>query len=125
MGDGRNATVLLGEAPGRFGFVSPKSDAIGWFDSMLVSATSSRSSEIYAFINFCLSTRSGALFSLPTRYHSAAKDVGRYLGEDYQKRRVRAFGPNDEALGNIWWQAPEADWYRAMRDEYVARWGFG
>ena len=94
MGDGRNAAGLLGEAVGRFGFVSSKSGAIGWFDSMLVSATSSRSSEIHAFIDFCLSGRAGALFSLPTRYHSAAKDVGRYLGEHYQKRRVRASGPS-------------------------------
>ncbi len=125
IADERSAADLLGEAPGRFRFVSPRSGALGWFDSMLVSATSSRSSEIYAFINFCVSAKAGAMYTLSTRFHSAAKGAGRYLGTAYRERREQAFGPNDEALGNIWWQAPEADWYRAMRDEYVARWGFG
>ncbi len=119
------AIELWDRTRGRLKFVAPKEGAMAWLDTISVSARSTKTDEIYAFINFCLSAEGGAMHSRATGYNSVARGAKDKLGDAYRVRFANAYGEAGEAIENFWWQALEPEWYVELRDEYVRRWGFG
>lgn len=108
---------------GRLKFVAPKDGALAWMDTISISARATNTDAIYAFLNFCLSPEGGAMHTRATGYNSAAVGAKNLLGAKYRERYASAYGRKGEAIENFWWQRLEPEWYVALRDEYVARWG--
>lgn len=110
------------ETGGKIKYVSPKEGALTWMDGLCIPAGAVNVDQAYELINFLTSAQGGGMHAVHSGYNSAALGAEAALDADAQERFKQIYGPNGEAIANLWWWKPEAGWFSKLRSEYITRW---
>ena len=110
------------ETDGKIKYVSPKEGALTWMDGLCIPSGAANVDQAYELINFLTSAQGGGMHAAHSGYNSAALGAEAALDEAAQERFKLIYGPNGEAIANLWWWKPEAGWFSKLRSEYITRW---
>lgn len=110
------------ETDGRIKYVAPQEGALTWLDTCCLPSGAKNVEQAYTFINWVTSAEGGGMHAAHSGYNSAAIGAEAYLDKAAQERFKFIFGPNGEAIANLWWWKPEAGWFGKLRGEYITRW---
>ncbi len=116
------AVNMWKETDGRIKYVAPREGALTWLDTCCLPSGARNVEQAYAFINWATSAEGGGMHAAHSGYNSAAIGAEAYLDKAAQERFKFIFGPNGEAIANLWWWKPEAGWFGKLRGEYITRW---
>lgn len=110
------------ETEGGIRYVAPKEGALAWMDGMCIPTGATNIDQAYEFINFATSSKGGGMHAAHSGYNSVANGAEAYLDEAAQSRFQEIYGPNGEAIANLWWWKPESGWFGQLRADYITRW---
>ena len=110
------------ESDGRIKYVAPQEGALTWLDTMCLTSGAQNVDQAYELVNWLISAEGGGMHSAHSGYNSAAIGAENALDADAQDRFKFIYGPNGEAIANLWWWKPEAGWFGKLRGEYITRW---
>lgn len=116
------AVNMWKETDGRIKYVAPQEGALTWLDTCCLPSGAKNVEQAYTFINWVTSAEGGGMHAAHSGYNSAAIGAEAYLDKAAQDRFKFIFGPNGEAIANLWWWKPEAGWFGKLRGEYITRW---
>ena len=116
------AVNMWKETDGRIKYVAPQEGALTWLDTCCLPSGAKNVEQAYTFINWVTSSEGGGMHAAHSGYNSAAIGAEAYLDKAAQERFKFIFGPNGEAIANLWWWKPEAGWFGKLRGEYITRW---
>ncbi|MFC3613628.1 extracellular solute-binding protein [Lutimaribacter marinistellae] len=110
------------ETDGKIRYVSPKEGALTWMDGLCIPSGAVNVDQAYELINFLTSAQGGGMHAVHSGYNSSAIGAEAALDAAAQERFKMIYGPNGEAIANLWWWKPEAGWFSKLRSEYITRW---
>lgn len=116
------AVGMWRETNGRIKYVAPKEGALTWLDTMCLTSGAKNLEQAYELVNWLASAEGGGMHSAHSGYNSAAIGAEKALDASAQDRFKSIYGPNGEAIANLWWWKPEAGWFGKLRGEYITRW---
>jgi len=116
------AISMWKETGGKIRYVAPKEGALTWLDTCCIPSGAENVDQAYEFINFITSAKGGGMHAAHSGYNSAAIGAEAALDAEAQDRFKAIYGPNGEAIANLWWWKPETGWFGQLRSEYITRW---
>lgn len=116
------AISMWKETDGKIKYVAPKEGALTWMDGLCIPSGAANVDQAYELINFLTSAQGGGMHAAHSGYNSVALGAEAALDAAAQERFKLIYGPNGEAIANLWWWKPEAGWFSKLRSEYITRW---
>ncbi len=109
------------ETDGKIKYVAPNEGALTWLDTMCIPAGAKNIDQTYELINWLASEEGGGMHTAHSGYNSAAIGAEKYLDDQAQERFKFMYGPNGEAISQLYWWKPEPGWFQQLRAEYITR----
>lgn len=109
------------ESGGKIKYVAPNEGALTWLDTMCIPAGAKNVDQAYALLNWLASEEGGGMHTAHSGYNSAAIGAESYLDAEAQERFKFMYGPNGEAISQLYWWKPEPGWFQQLRAEYITR----
>jgi len=100
-----------------YNYLAPKEGALGWIDTIAITAGAVNVEQAYAFINWSFLPENGGLASDNTTYNSVVKGFDAYVAESFKKNFADAY-PGD-AIEKLWMQGIEPTWFLEKRQALV------
>ncbi len=100
-----------------FNYLAPKEGALGWIDTIALTAGAENLDQAYEFINWSLIAENGGLASDNTTYNSVVQGFDAYVSESFKKNFADAY-PGD-AIDRLWMQGIEPTWFLEKRQGMV------
>jgi spermidine/putrescine transport system substrate-binding protein len=101
------------------GYIAPKEGALAWMEGLCIPSQAANIDEAYAFINWMVSPKAGAMYANHTSINSTAVGADALLSEENKAFFAAAY-PGD-ALDKLWWWPIQESWFVAKRNEYQDR----
>lgn len=115
------AVNMWKETDGRIKYVAPTDGALTWLDTMCMPSGAANIDQAYELINWLTSAEGGGMHASHAGYNSAAIGAEAALDEAAQERFKFMYGPNGEAISQLYWWKPEPGWFQKLRAEYITR----
>lgn len=109
------------ETEGRIKYVAPNEGALTWLDTMCIPSGAENVDQAYELINWLTSEKGGGMHTSHSGYNSAAIGAEKALDDEAQDRFKFMYGPNGEAIAQLYWWKPEPGWFQDLRAEYITR----
>lgn len=100
-----------------YNYLAPAEGALGWIDTIAITAGAANIEQAYAFINWAFMPENGGLASENTTYNSVVQGFDAYVSESFKKNFADAY-PGD-AVANLWMQGIELPWFLEKRQALV------
>ncbi len=100
-----------------YNYLAPKEGALGWIDTIAMTAGAENVEQAYAFINWSFTAENGGLASDNTTYNSVVQGFDAYVAESFKKNFAEAY-PGD-AIAKLWMQGIEPTWFLEKRQGLV------
>ena len=100
-----------------YNYLAPKEGALGWVDTIVITAGAANLEQAYAFINWSFLAENGGLASENTTYNSVVQGFDAYVSESFKKNFADAY-PGD-AIDKLWMQGIEPTWFLEKRQGLV------
>ncbi len=100
-----------------YNYLAPVEGALGWMDSIAITAAAENLEQAYAFINFAFQPEIGGIVSDNTGYNSVVQGFDAHVAETYKKNFADAY-PGD-AVSRVWQQGLELPWFLEKRQALV------
>ena len=107
---------MMAETEGKIQYLMPKEGGLTWLDTMGIPSGAENVEGAYAFINYMLDPKIGAMFANQSGYNSAAVGAEKGLKDEARKNFTLAYP--DDAIDKLWWWPPEPAWWVSTRAEY-------
>lgn len=96
-----------------YNYLAPKEGALGWVDTIAITAGAANLEQAYAFINWSFIAENGGLASDNTTYNSVVQGFDAHVAESFKKNFADAY-PGD-AIDKLWMQGIEPTWFLEKR----------
>ncbi|MGH6720219.1 MAG: extracellular solute-binding protein [Alphaproteobacteria bacterium] len=100
-----------------YNYLAPVEGALGWIDTVAMTAGVVNTEQAYAFINWSFMAENGGLASDNTTYNSVVQGFDAYVADSFKKNFADAY-PGD-AIEKLWMQGIEATWFLEKRQGLV------
>ncbi len=98
------------------GYVAPIEGALAWMEGVSIPVGAVNTTQAYAFINWMLTPKAGAMYATHTSINTTAKGAEALLPEASKAFFTAAY-PGD-ALQRLWWWPVQESWFVERRSEY-------